>query len=101
MSEGGEVDDLEAALADAFRVGEVVDAADLKKRKAREKRMSLPSDDGRRRRATGRTVQFNVKMRPELKRRVVHAARERNTSITVLCEEAFELLLSRKGGKHA
>ena len=42
-------------------------------RRAREKRNALSPDDGRRKRATGRTAQFNVKMKPELKRQIVQA----------------------------
>jgi hypothetical protein len=46
------IDDIDAALADAFGSPEVVALADPRKRRGREKRMSLSPDDGRRKRAT-------------------------------------------------
>ena len=85
----GECEDIDAALADAFGTPEAVDLADPKKRRARERRMRLSADDGRRKRATGRTKQFNCKMRPDLHRQLVQASRVIGKSITIMCEEAF------------
>jgi hypothetical protein len=96
----GECEDIDAALAEAFGTPEAVALADTKKRRAREKRMSLSPDDGRRKRATGRTKQFNCKMRPELHRQIVQASRSLGKSITVMCEEAFTAYLVANGGRH-
>jgi hypothetical protein len=85
----GDCDDIDAALAEAFSVPEAVALSDPKKRRARERRMRLSPDDGRRKRATGRTKQFNCKMRPDLHRQIVQASRLLGKSITVMCEEAF------------
>lgn len=101
MTSGESIEDIDAALADALGTPEVVALADPRKRRAREKRMALSQDDGRRKRATGRTKQFNCKMRPELHRRLVQASRQSGTSITVLCEHAFEALLAELGRHHA
>ena len=76
MTSGDAIDDIDAALADAFGAPEVVALADPRKRRAREKRMGLSPDDGRRKRATGRTKQFNCKMRPDLHRQLVQASRD-------------------------
>lgn len=52
---GETMDDIDAALADAFGTPEAAEVADPKKRRARERRMRLSPDDGRRKRATGRS----------------------------------------------
>jgi hypothetical protein len=88
------IDDVDAALAAAFGAPEVVALADPRKRRAREKRMSLSADDGRRKRSTGRTKQFNCKMRPDLHRQLVQTSRVLGKSITVMCEEAFMAYLA-------
>jgi hypothetical protein len=93
----GDCEDIDAALADAFATPEAVALADPKKRRARERRMRLSPDDGRRKRATGRTKQFNCKMRPELHRQVVQASRVLGKSITVMCEEALASYLAAMG----
>ena len=85
----GDIEDIEAALAEALGAPEIVAVGDQRKRRARERRMRLSPDDGRRRRATGRTKQFNCKMRPDLHRQLVQASRFLGKSITVMCEEAF------------
>jgi hypothetical protein len=99
MSNGENHDDIDAALADAFRAPEVVALGDVSKRRKREKRMGLSPDDGRRKRATGRTKQFNCKMRPELHRRIVQASRMSGKSITAMCAEALEAYLAALEGK--
>lgn len=90
-------DDIDAALAAAFRAPEVVALGDVGKRRKREKRMALSPDDGRRKRATGRTKQFNCKMRPDLHRKAVQASRNLGKSITVMHEEAWLAYLTAKG----
>lgn len=91
MSSGGEIpcDDIDAALANAFGEPEVAELVDKDKRRKREKRMALSPDDGRRRRATGRTKQFNSKMKPDLHRKIVHASRTHDIPMTVLVERAL------------
>ena len=99
MTSGKPIDDIDAALADAFGSPEVVALADPRKRRGREKRMSLSADDGRRKRATGRTKQFNCKMRPDLHRQLVQASRASGKSIVVMCEEAFAAYLAALGAR--
>jgi hypothetical protein len=94
---GDHMDDIDAALSDAFGSPEVVALADPRKRRGREKRMSLSPDDGRRKRATGRTKQFNCKMRPDLHRQLVQASRATGKSIVVMCEDAFTVYLATVG----
>jgi hypothetical protein len=100
MTSGEATDDIDAALAEAFGTPEAVALADPKKRRERERRMRLSPDDGRRKRATGRTKQFNCKMRPDLHRQLVHASRMLGKSITVMCEEAFFAYLAKNGACH-
>jgi hypothetical protein len=95
----GECEDIDAALVEAFGAPEAVEIADPKKRRARERRMRLSADDGRRKRATGRTKQFNCKMRPDLHRQLVQASRVLGKSITVMCEEAFMAYLTANGAR--
>jgi hypothetical protein len=90
-------EDVDAALAEAFGTPEVAAFADPRRRRAREKRMKLSPDDGRRKRSTGRTKQFNCKMRPDLHRRLVQASRVSGKSIVVMCEEAFLAYLAAMG----
>lgn len=97
---GETMDDIDAALADAFGTPEAAEVADPKKRRARERRMRLSPDDGRRKRATGRTKQFNCKIRPDLHRQLVQASRVLGKSITVMCEEAFVAYLASMGARH-
>lgn len=74
-------------------------AAKPKNRKAAEKRQALRHDDGRRKRATGRTAQFNLKIRPEYKTRMLEAAKAHNRLLAEMAEEAFELYLSKLSKK--
>lgn len=98
----GRVDDEDnvlAALEKAYRVAPEVSGVDPKARRERERQHALRPDDGRRARATGRTAQFNVKMKPELKQRIIEASRAHNSAIAVLAEQAFEALLVKLGKK--
>jgi len=64
--------------------------------------MKLSPDDGRRKRNTGRTKQFNCKMRPELHRQIVQASRATGKSIVDMCEEALTVFLANlRGPAHA
>jgi hypothetical protein len=91
-------EDIDAALAEAFREPEVNALVNAGSRRKREKRMGL-SNDGRRARATGRTRQFNCKMKPDLHRRLVQASRTVEVAITVLVERAVGAILARLDGE--
>jgi hypothetical protein len=96
MMSGTDLDDLDAQLAAAYGADrEVADMGKPSVRRAREKRNAISPDDGRRKRKTGRTAQFNVKMKPDLKRRIVQASRDNRMAISVLAEEAFLVYLAR------
>lgn len=93
MSTGGE-DEIGAAFEAAFRtVPDLVEMGSPAKRRAAEKRIALSPDDGRRKRATGRTEQFNVKMKPELRQSIIAASRRHDISMAVMAERAFEAYL--------
>jgi hypothetical protein len=74
------------------------------KRKARE-RSAINPNDGRVKRTTGRTVQLATKISPELKDRLVKAARnsDRRLTITEIIEQALGKFLDEleKGAKRA
>jgi len=99
MTGGDNFDDLNAALASAFAMPEVAALVDKEKRRKREKKYALSPDDGRRARATGRTKQFNCKMKPELHKRLVQASRTTGVPITVICEDALDAYLKQREGK--
>jgi hypothetical protein len=96
---GGEpLEDIDAALAEAFGAApETVEMVTPAVRRAREKQMRLSPMDGRRRRKTGRTAQFNVKMRADLKARVVQASRDHRLKIAELVEQALTAYLATLG----
>jgi hypothetical protein len=95
-----DVESLAGALSAAFG-SRRPSTADKNARRAREKAYALNPEDGRRKRATGRTKPFNVKMKPELHSRIVKASRAHDVSITVMCELAFEKLLAEMEGNSA
>jgi predicted HicB family RNase H-like nuclease len=96
MIAGTDIDDLDAQLAAAYRADrEVADMGKPSVRRAREKQHALSPDDGRRKRKTGRTAQFNVKMKPDLKRQIVNASRDQGIAISALAEQAFVALLAK------
>ena len=96
MIGGTDIDDLDAQLAAAYQADrEVADMGKPSVRRAREKQHALSPDDGRRKRKTGRTAQFNVKMKPDLKRQIVNVSRDRGIAISALAEQAFVALLAK------
>ena len=102
MTAGDNFDDLDTALANAFAMPEVAELVDKEKRRKREKKYALSPDDGRRARATGRTKQFNCKMKPALHKRLVQASHVHGKSITVICELALMAYLDKlDGNRHA
>lgn len=94
MSEDQSIDDIDAAIADAFGKADASEITDTGKRRKREKRMALSPDDGRRKRATGRTKQFNVNMKPDLHKQIVQRSRRHGIPITVLVERAMSALIA-------
>jgi hypothetical protein len=92
------IEDINGALMRALGDPEIVAMSDLPKRRKRERGMRLSPDDGRRKRATGRTKQFNCDMRPELHRRIVQASRLSGKTIVRICEEAFSAYLAHLKG---
>ncbi len=94
MSDDQSIDDLDAAIANVFGKGDASEITDASKRRKREKRMALSPDDGRRKRATGRTKQFNVNMKPELHKQIVQRSRRHGISITVMVERAMAALIA-------
>jgi predicted HicB family RNase H-like nuclease len=89
-----DLESLDGALSAAFGKRRP-STTDKIARRAREKSYALNPEDGRRKRATGRTKAFNVKMKPELHSRIVKASRQHDVSITVMCEQAFEMILTK------
>jgi hypothetical protein len=92
-----DLDEIDSVLAAALGNPEVSELLDTKSRIKRERRMRVSPDDGRRKRATGRTKQFNAKMLPELHRQIVQTSRVTGIPIVVMLEEAFRAYLATKG----
>ena len=92
-----DLDEIDSVLAQALGNPDVAELLDMKNRRKREKRMRVSPDDGRRKRATGRTKQFNAKMLPELHRQIVQASRVSGVPIVMMLEEAFKAYLAAKG----
>ena len=67
-------DDMDAALAAAYGEPSEQPAREAWRRSKAERRMMVRADDGRRKRATGRNVQFNVKMKRDVKEAIAKAA---------------------------
>ncbi len=95
------IDELDAALASVHRERLIREPSIPKARKKRERKHALRHDDGRRRRKTGRTAQFNFKAKPELKEQVNAACRDHDLKIAEFMEAAIEAHLAglnkRKG----
>lgn len=93
-------DDILSAFDQTFRVNAALkEAGKPKVRRAAEKKHALKHDDGRSKRATGRTAQFNLKIRPDYKTRMVAAAKTHDVLLADLAELAFDLLLSELAAK--
>lgn len=76
----------EAALLSAY--AEQPPIAEARRRRKVEKHMDRNPTDGRSLRATGRTAQFNVGMKPDLKADIARAAKKAGVPITVWIERA-------------
>ncbi len=93
-------EDMLAAFDAAFgRQPELKAAGTPQKRRAAEKRIGLRHDDGRRKRATGRTAQFNLKIKPEAKASAIEAAKKYDVLIAELAERGFELAIAELAAK--
>jgi hypothetical protein len=68
-------------------------------RQKRETRMRSPHADGRHAKFTGRTVQFNCKVKPTLKAKFTTECKKRGVSLTLALEQALEAWIA--GGGHA
>lgn len=89
-------DDMLAAFDATFATAPELKAASKpRNRRAAEKRHGLRHDDGRRKRATGRTAQFNLKIRPEYKARMTEIAQSNGVLLAELAEQAFDLLFQQ------
>lgn len=86
----------EAALLAAY--GGARPITEATRRDKKEKAMNADPNDGRRLRATGRTAQFNVNMKPDLKAAIGQAARRAGIPVTVWIEQAA--LAYMKGEKN-
>ena len=91
------LEDVFSSLRTAFG-GRRPTAADAEKRGKLERRLAANPEDGRRKRATGRTKAFNCKMKPDLHKRIVQASRKHGRSITAMCEQAFVDFLTKLEG---
>jgi predicted HicB family RNase H-like nuclease len=87
--------DLDAALAAAYGDPTAGPAQEARRRGKAERKMTVKPEDGRRKRATGRTVQFNVMMKPDLKKRIATAAHRAGVSVTQWVEMAALAYMSR------
>jgi predicted HicB family RNase H-like nuclease len=87
-------------MRDAFRKARAMQASPGKsqksQRKTREKKVQSVVD-GRSLRATGRTEQFNINMRPDLKSQVAERAKAEGITVTVWVERVFEAALDVRG----
>jgi predicted HicB family RNase H-like nuclease len=86
--------DVDAALLEVF--GPAEPAREAVRRGKAEGKMAVRPDDGRRKRATGRTVQFNVMMKPNVKEAIAKAAHRAGKPVTEWIELAA---LAYIGGK--
>jgi hypothetical protein len=99
-------DDFDAQIAALAATAEepATVAGEAKIRKAREMKNGPKKPDGRMLKATGRTVQFNIKMKPELKERIADVSYRHGLAVTAFIEQAAEAFIAKlegKGGKHA
>lgn len=84
--------DVRAALASRYSGGRKPDKSIVASRRALEKR-ALSPNDGRVKRATGRSVQLNTTIRPELKEKLVEAARDHRRTIVEIIERGIALAI--------
>src|SRR5262245_4510146 len=70
------------------RVRDGPSRAVMVKGRGKKKETRVRPDDGRRLKATGRTAQFNVNMKPAVKAAIIKAARKAGISVTVWIEQA-------------
>src|SRR5690242_20381745 len=76
-------------------------AGTAKVRKEAERQHGLAAEDGRRKRAAGRTKQCNLKMNPADHARLVAESRDRDVLMIVVIEEALAMYYAAKEKKGA
>ena len=91
---GGEEEIMAAFDAAYNSEPDLIEMGKPERRKAAEKRYARNPNDGRSKRATGRTAQFNFKCKPDLKRQVVQASKTHKMTIAELAEQAFQAYLA-------
>lgn len=92
---GPEEDGTDAALMAAYGADAL--GQEATRRGKGERKMAVKPEDGRRKRATGRTTQFNVMMKPSVKEKIAKAAHRAGISATEWIELAA-LAYMGKGG---
>lgn len=88
--------DTEAALNAAFFGAGEAPIAEARRRGKAEHQMGVGRQDGRSKRATGRTAQFNVGVKPDIKANFARAAKRAGLSVT----DFFEALALEAIAKH-
>ena len=95
-------DNMKGLFASVFNIDPgQKDAGSPAKRREAELKHRLAHDDGRRKRATGRTKQCNLKMNPADHARLVAESRERDVLMIVIIEEALAMYYAAKDKKGA
>lgn len=84
---------IEAALLAAY--GDNEPAREAVRRGKAERKMTVKPEDGRRKRATGRTAQFNVMMKPDVKAAISKAAHRAGIPVTVWIEQAARAYMGK------
>lgn len=92
---GGDIDDVDAALA-AYHAEETPAPSEAVRRRTAEQRTQVPRD-GRSARYTGRTLQLNVRVRPETKAALDKASRDFEAPITYIIEQAIASWIAAQG----
>lgn len=99
---GADIDNVEAALAALHAAEAVPGPSEAVRRRSAEARASEPKD-GRSARYMGRTVQLNVRVRPETKAAIDRASRDYEAPITYIIEHAVASWIAaqerRRGSK--
>jgi predicted HicB family RNase H-like nuclease len=85
--------EIEAALMAAY--GDAEPGREAARRGKAERKMTVKPEDGRRKRATGRTAQFNVMMKPEVKAAISKAAHRAGKPVTQWIEDAALAFLGK------
>ena len=85
------------SLESAFGLGDV-GAQEAQRRGKAERKMTVRADDGRRKKATGRSVQFNVRMKRDIREAIFKAAHKAGVPVTEWIERAALAYLGKARG---